>query len=262
MKNLNRPHFSSSLFTPIAVALAFVLATPLLAQDTGSVPFDATENALSGTYTCDGGSQVTINSVDTSTTDVSGSSDATGSNQSATACGLPLYSIASADDTTNAADTTTQDDGDGSSTLSQVSLLGGVVSYTSKSESDSCQADATGQPTCTGAVTIQGLTFAGQPITGTFTQPTTFQTTDLQVDVGSSCTGAALFTGQLTIGDYSIQQDGDTGTLDFAAIHLVGTLTCAGLPLTSVTVDLKDDYQVDDESYKEILFEFEARDTL
>ena len=260
MKKVNRLPFLSVVALPFGIALGVSL--PARAQSAGPVPFDSTESALVGTYACDGGATVTISPVDASTTDIAGSNDATASNLSADACGLPLYAIASADDASDASDTASLDDGGGSSTLSQVSLLGGIVTYTSKSESDSCTADADSDVTCSGSTSFQGLTFGGQAIRGSFTQPTTFNATSLQVSLPGYCTGLAIFTGQLIVADYRIQQSGDFTDLESSPIHLTGTLSCVGLPLSSVAVDLKDDWDTDGEGWKEIKFEFPAMDTL
>jgi hypothetical protein len=51
----------------------------------------------------------------------------------------------------------------------------------------------------------------------------------------------ALFTGQLTIGAVSTEGVGTPLVTSMVSpIELKGTLTCVGLPLSSITVDLKD----------------------
>jgi hypothetical protein len=213
------------------------------AQATGPDTFDMTESALVGTVACNGGAANPIAAVDSSTTDVSGSNDDLGSSLSSTACGLPLYSISSANDASYASDTPSADDGGGTSTLQQVSLLGGVLTFTSKSETGVCDiVDSQGDVGCSDTTAIQNLTFAGQPITGTFTQPTSFNATDLQVQLPGACTGIALFTGTLTVAGTTTQGSGTNDlTQTFTPVALNGTLTCVGLPLTSVQVSLGDE---------------------
>lgn len=185
----------TNFFVPtfISVLLSGALAAPAMSQGTGPVAFDATESALTGTVACNGCSSTPIASVDASTTDVTGGNNVAGSNQSATACGLPLYSIASANDSTSAQDTSSQDDGNGNGTLQTVSLLGGVVTYQNKTEAEACdEASVAGQAVtagCQAVATIHNLMFAGQHITGTFTSPATFQAIDVNVRIPGYCTG-------------------------------------------------------------------------
>jgi hypothetical protein len=233
----------TTMFVPtlLSVLLASMLAPPASSQTTGADTFDVTESAATGTYSCNGGATTAIPSADASTTDVSGNNDDQASNISAQGCGATLYSIASANDSTSASDTSSEDDGDGASTLTTVSLLDGVLTFNSKSETDSCS-DSDQQLSCQGSATIQNVVFAGQQITGTFTSPTTFNAVDASVQFSSFCNGAALFTGTLTVAGTSTQADGSGTEVTMAPIALSGTLTCIGLPLQTMTVDIKDMY--------------------
>jgi hypothetical protein len=225
----------------LTLGLTIGAAAPLAAQGTWQASFDSTESALTGTVACNGGSATPISSVDASTTDVTGSNDAVASNLSATACGLPLYAIASANDASSASDTPTLVDGAGTSALSQFSLLGGLVTYTAKTETDNCTANLPAwEVNCTDTTTIQNLYFAGQHITGTFTHPTTFNAVNVAVQLPGQCTGVALFTGQLTVAGSSVQTSGNTADIQITPVALQGTLTCIGLPLTTMTVNLAD----------------------
>jgi hypothetical protein len=49
-----------------------------------------------------------------------------------------------------------------------------------------------------------------------------------------------LFTGSLAVDSVSQQQSGNSGTVTIAPISLTGTLSCIGLPLGSVEVNLQD----------------------
>jgi hypothetical protein len=212
---------------------------PAAGQTTGPVAFDVTSSALTGTVSCNGGAAVTIAPVDASTTDVTGSNDNKASNLSSTACGLPLYSIGYVDDSSSAQDTSSQDEGDGNSTEQNVSLLGGVVTYTAKTETGGC-VDVGQTVNCQDTTTISNLYFAGQHIVGNFTQPRTFNATSLSVQVPGYCLGAALFTGSLTVAGSSASANGNAEAVSMAPLALEGTLTCVGLRLTSVKVALKD----------------------
>ena len=226
----------------LTLGLTFGAVAPVSAQDTGPVEFTSTETALTGTVACNGGTATPISQVAASTTVGTGSNDVQASNLTATACGLPLYTIASANDASSASDTPTQDDGAGTSSVLQMSLLGGVLTYTTKIETDNCNANTPGEINCTDTTTIQNLTFAGQQITGTFTQPTTFNAVSVAVQIPGYCTGVALFTGQLTVAASSTQTSGNTTQIQVAPIALAGTLTCVGIPLTTMTVNLQDAY--------------------
>lgn len=233
------------LVAPAALALVSVTVAPSAwAQTTGSVAFTPTESALVGTVACNGGPPTAIAPVDASTTNTTGSNDNQASNLSGQACGLPLYTITSTDSATTASDVTSQDDGDGTSTIQQMSLLGGVLTYKSKTESGGCNSSGT-SVACSGNAQFGNLVFGGQTITGTYSQPTTFQVTNVSVTVPGTCTGVALFTGTLTLAGTSRSQQGNKGTVSLTPLALNGTLTCIGLPLTSVTVALKDNLDDD-----------------
>ncbi|MGN6322148.1 MAG: hypothetical protein ACTHNE_10530 [Dyella sp.] len=225
----------------VSVVLGCVWVLPAAAQSTGPVQFDVTESALVGTVSCNGGQATAVTPVDASTTDVSGSNDAKASNLSAQACGLPLYMITSADDSTSAQDTTSEDDGDGDSTLQNVSLLGGLLTYQSKIETDACNAVSASAVTCQDTTSVQNLVFAGRHLTGTFTAPATFGATNASVQIPDYCTGLALFTGTLTVAGTSVQISGNTATVKMVPVALKGTLTCVGLPLDRMSVELKDE---------------------
>ena len=151
----------------LTLGLTFGAVAPVSAQSTGPVSFNSTESALTGTYACNGGAATPIPPVAASTTDGTGSNDVQASNLTASACGLPLYDIASANDASSASDTPTQDDGAGTSAVSQMSLLGGVLTYLTKTESDGCNANTPRVVYCSDTTTVENLYFAGQHITGT-----------------------------------------------------------------------------------------------
>jgi hypothetical protein len=153
-------HRFTSLVTALFTLGLTFLALPVSAQTNGPDTFDITESALTGTVACNGGTPTPIANVDASTTDASGSNDDQASSLSANACGFPLYAIGSANDATSASDTSSQDNGDGTGTVQQVSLLGGVVTYDAKSETDTCTAtDSQGDASCTNTTTVQNLNF-------------------------------------------------------------------------------------------------------
>ena len=226
--------------TLLTLGLTFGAVAPVSAQSTGPVSFTSTESALTGTYACNGGPAMPIPPVAASTTVGTGSNDVQASNLTASACGLPLYTIASANDASSASDTLTQDYGAGTSTVLQMSLLGGVLTYNKKIESDNCNVNTQGEINCTDTTTVQNLYFAGQHITGTFTQPTTYNAVSVSVQIPGYCTGVGLFTGQLTVAESNTQTSGDTTVHQMTPIALEGTLTCVGLPLTWITVEMAD----------------------
>ena len=231
--------------TLLTLGLTFGAVAPVSAQSTGPVSFTSTESALTGTYACNGGPAMPIPPVAASTTVGTGSNEVQVSNLTASACGLPLYDIASANEASSASDTSAQDEGAGTSTVLQMSLLSGVVTYDKKSETDNCTATTTTQGevtvNCTDTTTVQNLYFAGQHITGTFTQPTTFNAVSVSVQIPGYCTGVALFTGQLTVAGSSTKTSGNTTEIQMAPVALAGTLTCVGLPLSAMTVSLLDE---------------------
>lgn len=241
----------SEMFVPtlLATLLAGLATGSIRAQGgAGPVSFNVTESALSGTVACNGGQPTPIVPVDASTSNANGGlNDVTASNLSSNACGLPLYSIQSADDASYTADTGNSDVGNGGNGIATYSLLGGLLTYQAKTEYDLCAASSSGNTAtinCQDNAQIQNLVFAGEPITGTFTQPKTFNAVNVQVQIPGYCTGIALFTGSLTVNSVSQQQSGNSATATIAPIALNGTLTCIGLPLTSMTVNLQDPTEV------------------
>jgi len=249
MRNTNR----KAPATTLAFALAVCFSGSLLAQTTAPISFNGSESALKGTVSCNGGPPTAISSVEMSETDVSGSNEVQGSNLSGSACGLPLYSFGSTDDKTSASDTSSLDDSEGTSSITNACLLGGVVCFGTKSETDSCAADASGNVSCHGTSIGNNLYFAGKHITGTFTQPTTFHTTNLQVSIGGACTGIALFNGDLTLASSSTTTIGNQSVAIIAPVTLNGTLSCIGLPLTTETVALQDiEYVIWDDSFSDL----------
>ena len=223
----------------LSTVLGSTIALPAFGQTVPPDQFDETESALAGTVACNGGPATSIAQVDASTNDVSGSNDDKASNLSATACSLPLYVIGTADDSSSAQDTSGQDDDTGNSTVNSVSLLGGLVTYAAKTEADGC-ADTGQALSCEDTTSIQNLVFAGRHITGQFTQATTFNAVNVTVQIPGYCTGVALFTGTLTVAASSTGVSGDVRTVDMDPLTLNGTLTCLGLPLASMQVNLQD----------------------
>jgi hypothetical protein len=237
----------STMFVPtlIATLLAGLTTGSIRAQGTGPITFYVGESALSGAVACNGGQATPMAPVDASTSNGNGGlNDASASSLSADACGLPLYTVQSAQDASYTGDTGSSDVGNGGNGLEQVSLLGGVLTFQAKTEYDFCGASASGNAAiinCQDNTQIQDLVFAGQPVTGTYTQPTTINADDVQVQLPGYCTGIALFNGSLTINSASQQQSDDAGSIDMAPVALNGTLTCVGLPLGSTTVNLRDE---------------------
>lgn len=236
----------SKMFVPtLCVTLIAGLATgSIQAQGTGPVAFNVTASALTGTVACNGGAATPIAPVDASTSNGNGGlNNVSASSLSANACGFPLYTMQSVEDASFTADTGSSDVGNGGNGITQVSLLGGILTYQAKTEYDLCGASASGNTAtinCQDTTQIQNLMFAGQSITGTFTQPQTFNAVDVQVQLPGYCTGIALFTGSLAVDSVSQQQSGNSGTVTIAPISLTGTLSCIGLPLGSVEVNLQD----------------------
>jgi hypothetical protein len=234
-------HTKRFVITLLPLLVGSMLAWPAMGQSTGLVVFDSSEDALYGTSACNGIGNSPITLVQ-SDTDGSGNNANQASNVSATACGgQSLFSAQSASESTSAQDLVAQDDGAGSSQEQNVSLLGGLVSYASKSESDNCSTPDGINISCSDATSLSDLYFNGQRITGTYDSPTTFQAVNVKVEV-VGCTGVDLFTGQLTVGGSTVQlsSDGQSGTVQMIPLELQGTLNCLGIPLGSMTVDLKD----------------------
>jgi hypothetical protein len=236
-------HTKRVVITLLPLLVGSMLAWPAMGQSTGPVDFDSTEAALAGSYACNGGNTIQFAPVDASTTGVSGLNANQGANLSGTTCGLPLYSIQSASDSTSAQDSPTQDDGAGNGAVQNVSLLGGVVTYQSLSEGDSCGTTDGVTITCSDTTTITNLKVGGQSVTGTFTSPATYNLVDVGV-LDPGCLGAETFTGMVTIASASslVSPGGQSATATMAPVRVDGTLTCLGLPLVSEQVHLQDVY--------------------
>ncbi|RDS84622.1 hypothetical protein DWU98_01250 [Dyella monticola] len=226
--------------TLLSVLLSGALASSAMGQGTGPVAFDVTESALAWSAACNGGPDSPPLLVDPSITDVSGSNGNQGSNLSANACGFPLYALSSADSTTNASDTVELDDAGGSSTWEGLYLLGGILTADSKTETDACAASSAQTVNCSDTATFTNVSFAGRYITGDFTSKQTFYASDFAVSLSGYCDGLADFTGSLTVGDTSLQNHGNSEAITFSPLSVSGTLTCIGLPLKTMNVQLKD----------------------
>jgi hypothetical protein len=181
-------------------------------------------------------------SADTTGDNVATVHDATGSAcSSALSPGVEIYHFDDVTDEAIAEDTTTSDFGEGKSDISGGSFLNGLVTYAVKHDDYTCS--ETSSVSCGGNTTITDLTFGGTPITGTFSARTEFPVTNLSV-FSPSCgvLGAALFTGKLTVHDYTLSPDGKQ--VDFIPLALSGTLTCAGANPNVVQVDVRDEVTI------------------
>ncbi len=237
--------------------IAALFSLPVHAQTSGVVEFTVTESALSGTVACNGGAAAPISPVSGSVATGTYTNVIYADNISGQTCALPLYSIASVENIATAdegLDKGSTNSGSGTGNLQTVSLLGGALTYDSKSETNGCSvSDVVIQPSgttyavpCQGSAQISNLWFGGKHITGTFTQPTTFQANNLSISVPAHTCGAlasvALFNGSLTVAGTSQSQTSSSNqTVTFAPLAVSGTLTCIGvLGGGSIKVALQD----------------------
>jgi len=229
-------------FVPMfmSVVLSGALASSAMGQGTGPMAFDVTSSALAWSVACNGGPDTPFLLVDPSTTDISGSNSNQGSNFSADACEFTLYHLLSADSTTDASDTPARDDAGGSSTLQGLELLGGVLTADSKTETDNCAAVSAQHIHCRDIATFANVSFAGHHLMGDFTTVQTFYASQFAVDISGACNGPAEFTGSLTVGDMSVQNNGNSETITFSPLSVSGTLTCIGFPSKTMNVQFKD----------------------
>ena len=236
---LKAPYLCRKYRVVARIALALVLGASfsgtLLAQ---TADFTANEAGLVGTTACNGGSATAITPLAESTTVNTGSNSDQGYNLVSTACGMQLASIQQASNATDASDTASLDDGVTSGSLTKVSMLGGLLSFDSKSENSACTANASAAISCQATSTGKNLYFNGQHITGTFTQATKFSALGIQVTLGSACP-VALVSATLTLDSSSASTVGNHFDAAFASIDLQGTATCV-LSLQTMKFDLQD----------------------
>lgn len=224
----------------MSVVLSGALAGSAMGQGTGPMAFDVTSSALAWSAACNDGPDTPFSLVDPSATDVSGSNSNQGSDFSADACGFTLYHLLSADSTTDASDTPTRDAAGGSSMWQGLNLLGDVLTADSKAETDKCAATSAQSISCRDITTFANVSFAGHHIEGDFTTAQTFYTSQFAVNISGACDGPAEFTGSLTVGDMSVQNNGNSETISFSPLSVSGTLTCIGLPSKTMNVQFKD----------------------
>jgi hypothetical protein len=125
--------------------------------------------------------------------------------------------------------------GHGQSLMTDVSLLGGVLSYSLKDQDAECSTGPTGLIECSGETVISDLTFAGSPIpAGTYRQQADFPEQEVTVSLLTGACGLlqiGTFNGTLTLNRNLPDAGGNT--LRIIPVSLVGTLTCTGFqPLT------------------------------
>jgi len=232
--------------TRLAGSLSLILwmgyGTSAMAQ-AGVDSFVTTTSALAGSVTCSNGT-VTPISVDASTTNDSGSNESTAGTTTVTACGQTIYQASSIDDKSHADDTVSQDDSTGETDAQNVSLLGGLVTYSQEQAQTICQpTDANGDVGCTGVATFTGLTIDGNLLPAGATTPgETYPIVNAQV-LAPDCVGVALFTGKVVLLDSQIVNNNTPNvTGEGEWIHVTGSATCLGLPLGATThYDLRDD---------------------
>lgn len=237
-------------FAKSQMRLAGSLCLPFLmffaasaSAQSGPDSFTMTTSALAGTVTCSNGT-VTPISVDPSTTTDSGSNESIAGATSLTACGQSIYQASSIDDKSHADDTAALDDASGETDAQNVSILGGLVTFSSEQAPATCQTtDSAGDVVCGGDGHFSHLAINGSAVAaGDYAPGSSFQIVNAQV-VAPDCVGVSLFTGQLTMLD-SQTANNDTASPESEGewLHLTGQATCVGLPLGATThYDLRDD---------------------
>jgi len=211
---------------------------------TGPLDVEVTSSALTGSVTCSDG---TVNSIslDPSTAHDSGSNDSAVGSSSLTLCGQNIYQSGAIDDSTSASDTTSLDDGVGTTKANNVSMLGGLVTYTKEDASSTCEVtDPVARVfSCSGSATVSNLDINGVPAiaAGTYAPGTTLNIVNAHV-LSPACTGVALFTGKLVLEDEQIYNNNSLNpSAEMAWLHLIGDAVCVGLPLGTTHYDLRDD---------------------
>jgi hypothetical protein len=227
----------------IAATVASAMTFPSSAA-VGDVHFKSDAYAIQGWFKCNGGAPSSLGDIDLASVDTTGDNIAIASNLALRACpgllnpqGMPIYSIASAEDEAIATYTMLEDSGEAISDLDQVALLGGVVTYLKKTEDDKCTETAT--ITCVGTTSIEGLMLGGSHITGTFDRKTVFPAVGISVPA-SACglLGLAIFNGEMILNDAVNSEE--EHVVRFAPITLNGKLSCVGTGLGRVDVHLTD----------------------
>jgi hypothetical protein len=227
----------------LALVIACSFAASAFAQTSPQINDE--ESALEGSFSCNGGVETSVQ-VDEASTSNSVNNDVQASNQKTQDCGDPLISIGSVNDDASIKQGTNESTDAGAGNESNVIVLGGVLSYDTKSENDTCDLnEATNNISCNGSATFTNGSFAGQSIPhGTYTQPTQLNAVDFSVSLSGVCT-LALFTGTLTIAPQPVASTTSTGTtVTMGPYELKGTLVCilGSTLLSSETVDLKDQW--------------------
>ena len=192
----------------------------------------------------------TINPVDQSITSVSGSNNQSALSAEQTINGIMVYNFSGIDNSTDAADTASTDDGDGNVTLGPSNLLQGLVSWNSSSIPLSCKTDSNvpGQIDCSTQQVISGLAINGIMMArGTYPAGTAFPVSGTINDPNcllDGILGQETFSGELTLQQSTITGYGTTqGEIGLTGIYLNGVATCSVLdsviPLFRTTYELK-----------------------
>ena len=189
----------------------------------------------------------TINPVDQSTTNVSGSNNQSALSAEQTINGIMVYNLTGIDNSTDAAYTASTDDGDGNATLGTSDLLQGLVSLKSISTPLDCKTDSNvqGQIDCSSQQVISGLAINGIMVApGTYPAGATFSVMGTIKDANCLLDGALgqeTFSGTLILQPSSIMGDGTKqGKISLMGMNLSGTATCGvlGIPLFQTAYNL------------------------
>ncbi|HLJ88516.1 MAG TPA: hypothetical protein VKZ53_16975 [Candidatus Angelobacter sp.] len=218
---------------PLLLIFCLALGKHTAAQ-AGPISFTSEANAINGTVTCADGSVVSILPVDATFTITTGSSNKSLDFASASACGMNVYLVTSMDDKTDDSDTMTEDDGDSFASTGSGSLLGGLVTWSSGQDADSCTESTPNTANFTASASATNMVINGQPLPpGDYPSGTQIPIVQASITVPSStCTGVALFSGTLTLMPMSITgQNTNSVRLALAFLTLSGDLTCIGIPL-------------------------------
>jgi len=202
---------------------------------TTPIPLSAESDAIRGTVIHRSLLGVIVETYDLgalaqSTSNGSGSDEATLASASKAVASIPIYSVTAVDDQTDACDTTTCDVAHGIVSMGQISLLNGLVTATTLQDTLTVTVDSVGLVHATnaasGALSGSGWTPPAKPInagtqapvSGTIPIPLLNL---LGIPIGMT---TATFTGTTTVNDV-IQTTKADGTYDadFIVLHLVGS---------------------------------------
>jgi hypothetical protein len=176
----------------------------------------------------------TIAPVAQSVTSTTGSNEDAVPSASQSINNVQVYNISNIDDTTSDSDTASNDSGTGEARTGQVSILQGLVTFTSSDTPLTCATNSShpGEIDCNSAQTIQGAQINGVPIPlGTYPAGTSFPVSG-PINDPDCLLGTETFTGNLVFQESAIQGNGTPqGMVNQTGWRLAGTATCtvAGL---------------------------------